>query len=152
MNYSDVLANARECIGKYCKACPVCNGVACKNQIPGPGAKGVGDTAIRNYNKWADIRVNMDTLCENSTPDTHVELFGRSFKYPFFAGPVGAVNCWVSVKQFSKNDTATACQDWLRSTRLGRGSIKSHVRTVKVLGMGLFAFQERIHLWKGVTH
>ena len=43
--------------------------------------------------------------------------------------------CWVSVKQFSKNDTATACQDWLRSTRLGRGSIKSHVRTVKVLGI-----------------
>ena len=92
MNYSDVLANARECIGKYCKACPVCNGVACKNQIPGPGAKGVGDTAIRNYNKWADIRVNMDTLCENGTPDTHVELFGKRFKLPFFAGPVGAVN------------------------------------------------------------
>ena len=43
------------------------------------------------------------------------------------------------------------CQK-LRSTRLGRGSIKSHVRTVKVLGMGLFAFQERVHLWKGVTH
>ena len=61
-------------------------------------------------------------------------------------------DCWVSVKQFSKNDTATACQDWLRSTRLGRGSIKSHVRTVKVLGMGLFAFQERIHLYQGVTH
>ena len=64
----------------------------------------------------------------------------------------GASDCWVSVKQFSKNDTATACQDWLRSTRLGRGSIKSHVRTVKVLGMGLFAFQERVHLLKGVTH
>ena len=64
----------------------------------------------------------------------------------------GASGCWVFVKQFSRNDTATACQDWLRSTRLGRGSIKSQVRTVKVLGMGLFAFQERIHLWKGVTH
>ena len=92
MTYPEVLANARECIGKYCKACPVCNGVACKNQIPGPGAKGVGDTAIRNYNKWAEIRVNMDTLCEGGTPDTHMELFGKSFKYPFFAGPVGAVN------------------------------------------------------------
>ena len=92
MTYPEVLANARECIGKYCKACPVCNGVACKNQIPGPGAKGVGDTAIRNYNKWAEIRVNMDTLCEGGTPDTHIELFGKSFKYPFFAGPVGAVN------------------------------------------------------------
>ena len=92
MTYPEVLANARTCIGQYCKACPVCNGVACKNQIPGPGAKGVGDTAIRNYNKWAEIRVNMDTLCENGTPDTGVELFGKTFKYPFFAGPVGAVN------------------------------------------------------------
>ena len=24
MTYPEVLANARECIGKYCKACPVC--------------------------------------------------------------------------------------------------------------------------------
>ena len=23
-------------------------------------------------------------------------------------------DCWVFVKQFSRNDTATACQDWLR--------------------------------------
>ena len=61
-------------------------------------------------------------------------------------------DCWVSVKQFSKNDTATACQDWLRSTRLGRGSIKSHVRTVKVLGMGLFAYRDSVHLYQGVTH
>ena len=60
--------------------------------------------------------------------------------------------CWVFVKQFSRNDMATACQDWLRSTRLGRGSIKSHVRTVKVLGMGLFAYRDSVHLYKGVTH
>lgn len=92
MDYSEVLANARQNIGKYCKACAVCNGVACKNQIPGPGAKGVGDTAMRNYSKWQEIRVNMDTLCENGTPDTSVELFGRRFALPFFAGPVGAVN------------------------------------------------------------
>ena len=25
-----------------------------------------------------------------------------------------ADECWVFVKQFSRNDTATACQDWLR--------------------------------------
>ena len=57
MTYPEVLANARTCIGQYCKACPVCNGVACKNQIPGPGAKGVGDTAIRNYNRSEERRV-----------------------------------------------------------------------------------------------
>lgn len=92
MNYQDVLEQARGCIGSYCKACNICNGRACRNQMPGPGAKGVGDTAIRNYDKWQEIRVNMDTICENSTPDTSLELFGRTFSYPFFAAPVGAVN------------------------------------------------------------
>lgn len=92
MNYQEVLAQARGCIGAYCKACNVCNGKACRNQMPGPGAKGVGDTAIRNYDKWQEIRINMDTICENGQPDTQLELFGRTFKYPFFAGPIGAVN------------------------------------------------------------
>jgi 4-hydroxymandelate oxidase len=92
MNYQEILENARTCIGSYCKACPVCNGRACKNQVPGPGAKGVGDTAIRNYDKWQEIRVNMDTLCANGPVDTGLTLFGKQFRYPFFAGPVGAVN------------------------------------------------------------
>jgi isopentenyl diphosphate isomerase/L-lactate dehydrogenase-like FMN-dependent dehydrogenase len=92
MTYQELLENARAQLGKSCSACPVCNGVACKNRIPGPGAKGVGDTAIRNYAKWQEIRVNMDTLCPGGAPDTGVELFGRAFRYPFFAGPVGAVN------------------------------------------------------------
>ena len=56
MNYSECIENARTRIGNYCKACPECNGRACKNQMPGPGAKGVGDTAIRNYDKWKEIR------------------------------------------------------------------------------------------------
>lgn len=92
MTQKEVLEQARTCLGKYCKGCQVCNGRGCRNQIPGPGAKGVGDTAIRNYDKWKEIRVQMDTLCENRPADTSCELFGRSFAYPFFAGPVGAVN------------------------------------------------------------
>ncbi|MCM1252401.1 MAG: alpha-hydroxy-acid oxidizing protein [Clostridium sp.] len=92
MNYQEILKKAKENIGAYCKACPVCNGIACKNQIPGPGAKGTGDTAVRNYAKWQEICVNMDTLCEYREPDTSLELFGKTFRYPFFAGPVGALN------------------------------------------------------------
>ena len=91
MDYNEVLQTARTKIGTKCKACPVCNGVACRNTMPGPGAKGVGDTAIRNYQKWQEIRVNMDTLCEKKQIDTSLELFGKQFSYPFFAGAVGAV-------------------------------------------------------------
>ena len=92
MTYEEILANARPEMGKYCKACPVCDGRACKNQIPGPGAKGNGDVAIRNYAKWQEIRVNMDTLGETKKPNTTFKLWGKEFKYPIFAGPVGAVN------------------------------------------------------------
>lgn len=92
MNFQEVIEQARGSLGSVCKACPVCNGKACGNKIPGPGAKGVGDTAIRNYEKWQDIRVNMDTICGHETPDASLELFGKTFKYPFFAGPVGAIN------------------------------------------------------------
>ncbi len=91
MNYQDVIKNARGNIGPYCKACPVCNGAACRNTMPGPGAKGVGDLAMRNYEKWQDVRINMDTICEQKPLDTTIELFGKKFAYPFFAGPVGAV-------------------------------------------------------------
>ena len=33
----------------------------------------------------------MDTIHENKPINTSIELFGRTFKYPFFAGPVGAM-------------------------------------------------------------
>ena len=90
MTYQEVMANARGNMGK-CKACPVCNGLACRNTVPGPGAKGVGDTAIRNYDAWQRIRVNMDTLCAYGEADTRCTLFGKTFAAPLFAGPVGAV-------------------------------------------------------------
>ena len=84
--------------------------------MPGPGAKGVGDTAIRNYQKWQEIRVNMDTLCESRPVDTTLELFGQKFEYPFFAGPVGAVNMHYSDKfsDMTYNDIlVSACNSCL---------------------------------------
>ena len=89
MNYQEILENARTCMGPYCKACPVCNGKACTSQMPGP--KGTGTVAIRNYEKWQDICVNMDTICENGKADTSFEIFGRTYKAPIFAAPIGAM-------------------------------------------------------------
>lgn len=90
MTYQEIWQHARENM-TLCKACPVCNGAACKNTIPGPGSKGVGDTAMRNYQKWQEIRLNLDTLCPGGEADTGLDLFGRHFSMPVFAGPVGAV-------------------------------------------------------------
>lgn len=91
MDYKEVIAMSKGNIGPYCKSCPVCDGRACKNTIPGPGAKGAGDVAIRNYRKWQEIRINMDTICENKPVSTKTVLFGKEMSVPVFAGPVGAV-------------------------------------------------------------
>ena len=91
MDYSEILKNARECSGPYCKACPVCNGMACRTQVPGPGGKGTAATMLRNYQKWQEVCINMDTICENAPIDTSLRLFGRTFAAPIFAAPVGAM-------------------------------------------------------------
>ena len=54
MNYNEILAAARDQVGPYCKACPVCNGRACGNAMPGPGCKYPGNAAARNYDKWQE--------------------------------------------------------------------------------------------------
>ncbi|MEG1593801.1 MAG: alpha-hydroxy-acid oxidizing protein, partial [Oscillibacter sp.] len=91
MTYQEVLENARTAMGPHCKSCPTCNGLACKNTVPGPGAKGIGTGFIRNYQKWQELCVNMDTICENKPVDTSFTLFGQAAALPVFAAPVGAM-------------------------------------------------------------
>ncbi len=90
MTYQEVMEAARGQLGP-CKACPVCNGLGCRNTIPGPGAKGLGTGFIRNYQKWQEICLNMDTIGPGGDVDTTATLFGQTFVLPVFAGPVGAM-------------------------------------------------------------
>ena len=91
MTYQEILDHSRTQIGPYCKSCKICNGLACKNTIPGPGAKGLGTGFIRNYQKWQELCVNMDTICENGPADTTFDFFGHRLVLPVMAGPVGAM-------------------------------------------------------------
>ena len=134
MNYTECIEQARGRIGSHCKACWECNGRACKNQMPGPGSKGIGDTAIRNYDKWKEIRVQMDTLVENRPCDTTLELFGRTFQYPFFAGPVGAVQLHYGdcLNDISYNDIRfRLCGIWHRCFYRRRNRQQCHGRSDK---------------------
>lgn len=65
--------------------------MACRTQVPGPGGKGTAATMLRNYQKWQEVCINMDTICENAPIDTTFTLFGRKFAAPIFAAPVGAM-------------------------------------------------------------
>ena len=56
-----------------------------------PRRQGRGHGLYPQREKWREICVNMDTICENSPVDTSFTLFGRTFAIPAFAAPVGAM-------------------------------------------------------------
>ena len=87
MTYSEVLQAARGCSGPYCKACPVCNGRACGSSMPGPGAKGT--VAVRNYEAWQSIRLDLDTICENKPVDTRYTFFRAAVRSARLCQPGG---------------------------------------------------------------
>lgn len=91
MTYAELAAAARGQIGPHCKACPVCDGRACAGKIPGPGDKGVGRVAQRNWEAWQKLRVNMDTLHETFAADTRTQALGRELSLPVMVAPVGDV-------------------------------------------------------------
>ena len=83
MNYDELLKAARACIGTSCKVCPVCSGIGCRNRIPGPGSKGVGDTPyaiIRNGRRSGSIWI----LCMRMRPWIRLFPFlGKPFRILF---------------------------------------------------------------------
>ena len=91
MNYTEILENAKSKINKRCKVCKECNGIVCRGEVPGVGGKGSGEGFIRNWKKFNEIKINLDTIVPNKEIQTSIELFGISYKYPFFAAPIGAV-------------------------------------------------------------
>jgi isopentenyl diphosphate isomerase/L-lactate dehydrogenase-like FMN-dependent dehydrogenase len=92
MTYQELIEKAKDNIGTNCKVCPICNGIACKGKIPGPGGKGTGAGFYHSYDQLRKMKLNMNTLyTKHKEIDSSIELFGRTFDYPIFAAPIGAV-------------------------------------------------------------
>lgn len=102
LTFQQVRDNARGEL-KTCKVCRECNGEACRGLLPGVGGKGNGESFVRNYKKLQSIKLHLDTMYDQGTLDTSVQLFGKSMSIPVFAGPMAAID-----SQFGpKYDTET---------------------------------------------
>ncbi len=86
-----MLQNAKNISDFTCRVCSTCNGKVCKGEIPGVGGKGTGSTFIRNVEKLEEILLNMDTIYDFGNIDSSIELFGKKFRYPVFAAPIGGL-------------------------------------------------------------
>ncbi|MEG1254733.1 alpha-hydroxy-acid oxidizing protein [Clostridium sp.] len=88
MNYKEIKKEAKANLNNSCKACPVCNGVACAGEVPGMGGKGTGNAFKENLKALERYKLNMRVLHDAKNPDTSIEIFGRKLDVPVFAAPV----------------------------------------------------------------
>lgn len=112
MDYNQVLTEARKHIGPNCKACPVCNGLACGNTMPGPGSKAPGNGAHENWKAWQQIKLNMDCIAPADAVDTSLDFFGMHLDFPLITGPIGSTKWHYTlesdVRDFNRDVAAAA--------------------------------------------
>ncbi len=112
MDYNQVLTEARKHIGPNCKACPVCNGLACGNTMPGPGSKAPGNGAHDNWKAWQQMKLNMDCIAPSGGVDTSLDFLGRQLAFPLITGPIGSIrwqyNPESDVRDFNRDVAAAA--------------------------------------------
>ncbi|MEL7649020.1 MAG: alpha-hydroxy-acid oxidizing protein [Sedimentibacter sp.] len=92
MTYQELLENARRKMAPNCRVCKECNGIVCKGEIPGTGGKGNGRAFIDSVEYLSKIKIKLDVIYKNEGQDTSLSIFGKTFKYPFFAAPIGGMN------------------------------------------------------------
>lgn len=89
-NWQEVYANAKaKC--EICRCCPVCNGVACRGETPGPGGKGNGNSFVRNVEMLKHVLITLDTITSNEDISTNAEFFGHPVSIPVYAAPISGI-------------------------------------------------------------
>jgi isopentenyl diphosphate isomerase/L-lactate dehydrogenase-like FMN-dependent dehydrogenase len=75
----------------FCRVCPVCDGRACRGEVPGMGGAGSGAAFMRNVDALQRIKLVMRTIHSVDDPHTATALFGRPLSLPLLAAPLGGV-------------------------------------------------------------
>ena len=79
MSYAELAASARGNIGPFCRACPVCDGRACAGVMPGPGDKGTGRVAEKNWRSLVVVTtIDMDKYREETVGGDNLPFFEMS--------------------------------------------------------------------------
>lgn len=88
MDIVGIRQTAREKLKGFCRVCPVCNGVACRGEVPGMGGVGSGASFKANVEALAQHLLNMRTIHEVRDPRTGSSLFGHELSMPVLVAPM----------------------------------------------------------------
>ncbi|WP_461208396.1 alpha-hydroxy-acid oxidizing protein [Desulfocurvus sp. DL9XJH121] len=88
----EVRDKARELMKGFCRVCPVCDGRACRGEVPGMGGLGTGASFENNIKALAELRLRMRLIHDAVEPDPSVNLLGLDLAMPVLAAPIGGVS------------------------------------------------------------
>ena len=91
MTLKEVWDAARPLMAPNCRACPECNGRACRGEMPGVGAAGDGSSWTACVEFLNRVKLRMDTIHEAWTPDAGCTLFGVRLSLPLCLAPIGGM-------------------------------------------------------------
>ncbi len=92
MTYQELLSAARKNMSPKCRVCPECNGIACKGELPGVGGYGNGRGFTNCVEFLRQLKIEMDTICEDFVPDTSTRILGQTVSFPVMISPIGGMN------------------------------------------------------------
>lgn len=88
----EIYEKARENMKGFCRVCKICDGKACKGEVPGMGGLGTGSSFESNIKDLHDIKLNMKLIHSVTDPDTSSSIFGIDLDMPVLAAPIGGVS------------------------------------------------------------
>lgn len=112
--WEEVYANAKTLCAK-CRCCPVCNGLACRGETPGPGGKGNGNAFVRNVEMLNKICIVMDTISGNEEIETTSDFFNHPVAFPIYAAPISGIEQNYGAKMKDLDYTAALVEGCLKA-------------------------------------
>lgn len=82
---------AKEKISTVCRICPICNGIACRGEVPGMGGTGTGRSFQNNVIALQSLKLNMRTTHNVTSPDTSCNILGMDLKMPIIGAPIAGI-------------------------------------------------------------
>ena len=71
-----------------CHVCKVCDGKACRGEVPGMGGIGSGESFFNNLKALAKYKIRPRYIHGLNEPDLKVNLFGEELSHPIIVAPI----------------------------------------------------------------
>lgn len=97
---------AKEKFGNACRVCSVCDGKACKGEVPGAGGIGSGRAFQNNLLALQNIKLRQKIVHDVKSPVTECNILGYDLSMPIIGAPITGIpfnwNNFTSEKEYTE--------------------------------------------------